>query len=244
MDYSELALKTLNLIFLYSIYTKVCYLRILATSDFHGDAEAFRKTALKAKLHHIDVVVVCGDITHFGSLQQSKELLSPLLTIQCPVLFVPGNCDPPTLTEEKIETIESIHGKCKQVGNVNFLGVGGSSPSPFDTPFELTETEIAHILEQGFNSCQSKRQIVLVSHSPPKNTKVDIAFTGEHAGSISVRKFIEITNPTLVLCGHIHEATGTDKINNSTIVNPGPARHGHYALININAHKKIKLNNL
>ncbi|MDH5494886.1 MAG: metallophosphoesterase [Candidatus Bathyarchaeota archaeon] len=42
-------------------------MRILATTDFHGNAEAFRKTTLKAKLYHVDVVVVCGDITHFGS---------------------------------------------------------------------------------------------------------------------------------------------------------------------------------
>lgn len=226
------------------MYTKVCYLRILATTDFHGNAEAFRKTALKARQSRADLVVVCGDITHFGSLQQAKELLSPLFTAQCLVLFVPGNCDPPTLTEEKIETIESIHGECKQIDNINFLGIGGSSPTPFDTPFELTETEIAHILEQGFNSCQTKHQIVLVSHSPPKNTKVDLTFTGEHAGSVSVRKFIEKTNPKLVLCGHIHEATGTDKINNTTIINPGPARHGHYALIDLNKTINTKLNNL
>jgi Icc-related predicted phosphoesterase len=226
------------------MYTKVCCLRILATTDFHGNAEAFRKTALKARQNRADVVVVCGDVTHFGSLQQAKELLSFLHATQCPVLYVPGNCDPAALAKEEIEKIECIHGKCKEIDNINFLGVGGSSPTPFDTPFELTETEIAHILEQSFDSCQTKRQTILVSHSPPKNTKVDLTFTGEHAGSTSVRKFIEKTNPSLVLCGHIHEATGTDKINNTTITNPGPARHGHCALIHINTHKKIKLNNL
>lgn len=213
-------------------------MRILATTDFHGSAEAFRKTALKAGQSHADVVVVCGDVTHFGLPQQARELLSLINT--APTLFVPGNCDPPTLAEEKLETAESVHGKCRQINSVNFLGVGGSSPSPFHTPFELSETEIANILRQAYNACQTKSTTVLVSHSPPKNTNVDIAFTGEHVGSISLREFIEKTSPKLVICGHIHEAPGTDTINNTTIVNPGPARHGRCALVDLNKTTNIK----
>jgi len=219
-------------------------LRILAATDFHGDIGAFRKFAFKAKRSHVDVIAVCGDVTHFGSMQQAKELLATLLAVQSSVLFVPGNCDPPALAEEKIETIESIHGKCKQIGNINFFGAGGSSPSPFDTPFELTETEIANILEQGYNACQAKHRTILISHSPPKNTKVDVTSAGEHVGSLSVREFIEKTNLDLVLCGHIHEATGIDRINDTIIVNPGPARHGKCALIDFSESINVKLDHL
>lgn len=214
------------------------------TTDYHGNAEAFRKTVFKARENHVNVVVVCGDITHFGSLQQAKELLSLLEDLQLPVLFVPGNCDPLALTEANIGKVESIHGKCKQIGKINFLGVGASSPSPFDTPFELTETEIANIIEQGFDACQTENGAILVSHSPPKNTVVDVAFTGEHVGSISVRDFIEKTNPELVLCGHIHEATGVDRINDTIIVNPGPARHGKCALIDFDKSINVRLDQL
>ena len=75
----------------------MCCLRILVTTDFHGDAEAFRKTALKAKQSKTDIIVICGDITHFGSIQNGRELLTFLLEPNVPVLFVPGNCDPPEL---------------------------------------------------------------------------------------------------------------------------------------------------
>lgn len=221
----------------------VCCLRIFATADFHGNAEAFRKTALKAKQSHANVVVVCGDVTHFGSLQQAKKLLS-LLSISCPVLFVPGNLDPPTLTDEEIETVESIHGKCKRINNINFIGIGGSSPCPFYTPFELTEAEIASVLEQSFSICKTKQKTVLVSHSPPKNTWVDIAFTGDHVGSSSITKFIEEKKPILVLCGHIHEATGIDRINDTIVVNPGPAKHRHCAVIDLNRNINVKLERL
>ena len=217
-------------------------MRILATTDFHGDAEAFRKTAYKAR-GTAEVVVVCGDVTHFGLLRQAKELMSPLLDVKMPVIFVPGNCDLPSLVNERMGNVESIHGKCKAVGEFDFLGVGGSSPSPFSTPFELGETEIAGILEEAYSNCHAKARMVVVSHSPPRDTKVDIAFNGEHVGSRSVREFVEKKRPDLLLCGHIHEAKGIDWIGETLIVNPGPARHGNYALINLEA-KEVRFGSL
>ena len=217
---------------------------ILATTDFHGDIMALRRTALKASQNDVSVVIVCGDITHFGSLQRARELLSILNSAPCPVLFVPGNCDPPELAEENIEAIECLHGKCRQIDNINFFGAGGSSPTPLDTPFELSETEIADILKQGFEACQNKCKTVLVSHSPPKNTSLDITFTGEHVGSSSVKEFIEKKSPQLVLCGHIHEAVGVDKIKHTIVVNPGPARHGQCVLIELSEKVNAKFTRL
>lgn len=219
-------------------------MKILAATDFHGDAEAFQRTALKATESCVDLVLLCGDITHFGSIEQAKELLSCLNEIEPPVLFVPGNCDPPTLTEEKVGTIECIHGRCRQMNNIDFLGVGGSSPSPFDTPFEITEVEIAMLLRQGLETCIGGGRVVLVSHSPPKNTIVDVTFGGDHVGSSSVREFIQKTKPMLVLCGHIHEAAGVDKIGKSIVVNPGPARHRHCAFIDLDRDVRVRLDRL
>ncbi|UCE95973.1 MAG: metallophosphoesterase family protein [Candidatus Bathyarchaeota archaeon] len=220
-------------------------MRILATTDFHGHYEVFQKITLKATRDNANVIVISGDVTHFGSKQLARELLSSMLSDNmCPVLFVPGNCDPPALAEEKIGTIESIHAKCKRIGDFNFLGVGGSSPSPFDTPFELTEKEISDILEEGLKTCQVKCRTILVSHSPPKDTLVDVVFNGEHVGSSNVRDFIERERPNLVLCGHIHEAIGTDKIGETVVVNPGPARHEYCALIDLNNSIDVTLDRL
>ena len=219
-------------------------MRILATTDFHGDADAFLKTASKAKDVNADVVIICGDVTHFGLLHQARDLLSRLHNMKLPTLFVPGNCDMPSLVDEKTENVQSIHGKCRAIGDFNFLGVGGSSPSPFNTPFELEETEIAKILEKAYDHCQTKRRIIVVSHSPPKDTQVDIASTGEHVGSRSVREFTEKTHPELLLCGHIHEAEGMDRIGETLIMNPGPARHGKCALIDLNKNIVVKLDRL
>ena len=42
--------------------------------------------------------------------------------------------------------------------------------------------------------------------------------------------FIERARPALCLTGHIHESAGTDRIGDTVIVNPGPFRHGRYAM--------------
>jgi Icc-related predicted phosphoesterase len=217
-------------------------LRILATADFHGNRLAFERVAAKAEHCEVELMIVCGDITHFGSLEQAKDLLSIIGTSDA--FFVPGNCDPPDLGEERVGKMESIHGKCRRFGEIAFLGAGGSSPSPFDTPFELTEVGIARILEVSLASCPNETEMVLVSHSPPAGTKVDVASTGEHVGSLSIRKFIENSKPKLVVCGHIHEARGMDKINGSYVVNPGPAGRGHCALVDVDHDVKVEFDML
>ena len=140
--------------------------------------------------------------------------------------------------------IESIHGRCKQAWNTSFLGLGGSSPSPFATPYELSELEIHDTLMQSYNACKDQEDLILVSHSPPKDTKVDITFSQEHVGSYSVREFIEMARPKLVLCGHIHEAAGLDEVDETILVNAGSARHGNCALIDLNEKIKVKFERL
>jgi hypothetical protein len=219
-------------------------LKILIVSDFHGSGEASRKAAFKAQRIHADVVVICGDITDFGSIQSAKKLLLPFAELRLPVFFVPGNCDPPALAEMELKNVWCIHGSSKTYSNTVFAGVGGCPISPFNTPFEMTENEIMAVLNQSFNQCSSKRWRILVSHTPPKNTKLDMAFSGGHVGSSSVRQFIEDKGFSIVFCGHIHEARGIDQIGKTVILNPGPARHNQCAVATINEEIKVELDSL
>jgi hypothetical protein len=43
-----------------------------------------------------------------------------------------------------------------------------------------------------------------------------------------VRSFIEERQPDVVVCGHIHEARGMDRLGKSVLVNCGPAGKGYY----------------
>ena len=213
-------------------------------SDFHGSMEASRQAAFKAEQIHADLMVVSGDITHFGSVQNARELLLPLVKLQLPIFFVPGNCDPPSLAEINLKNARCIHDSCEAYDNVMFAGVGGGPISPFNTPFEMAEDQIMKVLNRSFEQCQPKPWLILVSHTPPKNTKLDVAFSGEHVGSSSVRQFIEDKQPSIVFCGHIHEARGIDRIGNTVIVNSGPARHSQCAVASLNEKIEVHLDHL
>lgn len=67
---------------------------------------------------------------------------------------------------------------------------------------------------------------IYVMHSPPFGTRLDLIQGGESAGSRSITRFIEKTQPLLTLHGHIHEApelSGTylDRIGATLCINPG-----------------------
>ncbi len=97
-----------------------------------------------------------------------------------------------------------FHGGTLEIAGVRIAGLGYSSPTPFDTPGEYTEEEMAAQLAK-FD--QFKPQ-VMVCHAPPLDTPLDRIHEGLHAGSRAIREFIERVQPAHFFCGHIHEAEG------------------------------------
>jgi len=217
-------------------------MRLLVATDFHGATTAIGRASEKAAKEKPDLIIVCGDVTHFGSYDLAKEFLRLLAKSKRQVLFVPGNCDPPKLVQGvRIRRILSLHGTCKVQNDLCFVGVGGCSPSPFFTPNEFSEEQILSILENAYTEADETKKLILVSHSPPYDTRLDTTSLGKHAGSMSIRKFIEDKKPILAVCGHIHEARGVDRLGLTTIVNPGPASRGYCAKITISRKINVRL---
>lgn len=216
-------------------------MKLLVVSDFHGDIEAAHKTAAKAQKIEIDAIIVCGDITHFGSVEQAEKTLAPLTALGLPVLFVAGNCDPSQLAEAQIKGAVNLHEHCHRLDTASFMGLGAAPSSRFYSWFEMPETKILNALVQTAGRCSEDGSLVVVSHTPPKGTNVDRAFSAIHAGSASLRTFIEKRKPNIVFCGHIHEAKGVDRIGDTIIVNPGPVRHGNCAIVDLGDKIEVRL---
>jgi len=122
------------------------------------------------------------------------------------VFVMPGNHESATDIETFCQRFGFVNFQeaTAEIGGVRFAGLGYSAPTPFDTPGEYSEDEIAERLEK----FAEWRPQVLICHSPPLGTPLDRIKEGLHGGSRAVREFIERQQPAYFFCGHIHEAEG------------------------------------
>jgi len=207
-------------------------MKLLCLSDIHGEGAGLREI-LPGAADGADAVVLAGDLTHLGGYDEAKALLAPLLALGLPLLAVGGNMDREGVRRYITEKEIDIHGRGVMIGRVGFMGLGGGTPSPFHSPWELTDAEAQPLLARGREDIADADFKVLVSHPPPRGTKLDRSFAGLHVGSAAVRAFIESGAVDLCICGHIHEAAGEDTLADTPCVNLGPFKNGSYALLTV-----------
>ncbi len=121
-------------------------------------------------------------------------------------------------------------------GGYEMLSCGWSNPTPWKTPRECSEEELAAKLEAMTSKVQDMSNCVFNLHVPPNDSGLDTCpkldenlkpvYAGSEiimtsAGSTSVRKAIEKHQPLLGLHGHIHESRGFIKIGKTLCLNPG-----------------------
>lgn len=90
-------------------------------------------------------------------------------------------------------------------------------------------------IEEDLRNITINKKTIIAIHTPPGNTDLDLCGTWNglgwtprrHVGSVAVYKWIVKQQPSLVLCGHIHEAPECngnqwkERIGNSLIIQPG-----------------------
>lgn len=206
-------------------------MRLLVFSDIHGRTDAF--SLLKDEFDEADLVVLTGDITHFGKTEQAQAIVSRIRKFHPSIVAVTGNCDYQEAETYFEQEGLSLHLRHTIVGGYDFSGISGSLPCPGTTPQEHTEEEYAGMLEEIGKTNESGMPMVLAIHQPPADTVCDRVKPGLHVGSYSVRQFIDSAQPLICLCGHIHEGIGIDRIAETVLVNPGPFRSGQYARISL-----------
>ena len=209
-------------------------MRLLAIADIHGNLS--RIEPILSRAGEVDAILVAGDITNFGPDEKAKEILDILVASCKLVMAVPGNCDPTSvLNVIQNSGVKSLHDSVLTLNDITFIGLGGSNPTPFGTPFELSEKEMKEILSRLMGKTSGRT--VLLSHAPPRNT-LDVTAHG-NVGSKAIRDMLACVD--LVICGHIHEKRGTQKVGNTLVVNPGPAAKGFAAIITINKEIEAEL---
>jgi hypothetical protein len=217
-------------------------MKIIVFGDIHmATAEAGRIPGIK----EADLIIMNGDLTNYGGPKETKTVLDDIMKINPNVLAQFGNIDGRDVNDYLEELGINLHGQARLVQReVCLIGIGGSNFTPFHTPSEFPEKEIAQLADRAFRQGQEfislaepllNRKIprILISHVPPFNTEVDKLYSGKHVGSKAIRSVIELYQPELCITGHIHEAKGTDTILKTPVYNHGMLRQGGWVTIDI-----------
>jgi Icc-related predicted phosphoesterase len=193
-------------------------MKILIFSDIHGDLRALEKIVQQPA----DVYIAAGDLATFRrGLDKCGEILKQLGE---KLWVLPGNHESYDETKSFCADFGFVdfHRKVLSLdtrsGPIFLAGLGYSNITPFDTPGEYTEEELATALQE----FEGHQPLYLIIHVPPADTKLDEYAPGKHAGSPAVRQWVERVQPVELFCGHIHETAGmTDTLGVTRCFNVG-----------------------
>src|SRR5579864_8167642 len=156
-------------------------MKLLIFSDIHGDLRALERLMDT----EADYYVAAGDLANFGrGLERCGEILARRAER---VYAMPGNHE----TAAQITALcgqfglHDFHEQHAQWGRFHVAGLGYSNPTPFNTPGEYTEAQLAGGLER----FAGLAPLVLICHCPPRGTPLDRIRDGVYGGSTAVRDF-------------------------------------------------------
>jgi Icc-related predicted phosphoesterase len=157
-----------------------------------------------------------------------------------------GNDDEPSvleaLDEHDGERVIACEGRLIELDDEHtMITVGLSTVTPWDTPREASEAEIATTIDAELAKVRDPSRCVFNFHCPPKDTPIDTClklewkpgselpqpvreggrFLTTAGGSQSVRDAIKAQQPLVGLHGHIHESGGRFRIGRTQSFNPG-----------------------
>jgi uncharacterized protein len=157
--------------------------------------------------------------------------------IQC--LMAPGN-DDPLFVDDLLGSspiVVNPDGRLVELpGGFPMISVGYSNRTPWDSPRELDEEDLAALIDSEVAKLADPSRAIFNLHVPPKDTPIDqaVALDSEFrpvmrggspyitgVGSSAVRDAIATYQPMLSLHGHIHESRGEARIGRSLALNPG-----------------------
>lgn len=232
-------------------------MKILAIGDPHGRLPKNLDSIVRREKP--EVIVCVGDIPPVPKLFRAgkikefppeflkkadkclKDIVNKLCSYDLPVLTLRGNMyltgSRNRLTKEVFSKYSNLYHK-----RTGFVRIKGEKFFLFDMSFE------SHMYEKKysgmnrwykpnasrrrglFDFLKKNRDAIVISHAPPFKI-LDKAYNGLNRGSRILREAIERFQPSLVLCGHIHEAKGEKKLGKTKVINLG--FFGDYEIVEI-----------
>lgn len=213
-------------------------MKLLVISDLHAIND--KLDLLDSQFEEADAVLFAGDYAECFKPETGKEALKALCSKHETIFSVLGNCDNEDFLEDIEELDVSVEKSLVFHEGLAIAGAGGGSKFTGKTEFERTEEEILSDFNIVATSIEDTgdaslwNSLILICHNPPKGQVVDAVNPTLHAGSQLFTDYITKNQPLAVVCGHIHEGVGIEKIGNTTVINPGSlGEAGSYAWLTV-----------
>ena len=213
-------------------------MKILILSDLHAHNDVLDK--MDDIFAKSDAVLFAGDFAACFKPETGKEALLQLCKKHDTIFAVLGNCDNEDFLEDWEEQDVCVEKTLVYHEGLAIAGAGGGTYFTGKTEFEREEQDIIadfNIVKNCVEETGDKslwKNLILICHNPPKGKTVDAVNENLHAGSELFAKYIEENQPLAVVCGHIHEGVGMEKIGETLVINPGSlGEAGSYAQMEI-----------
>ncbi len=208
-------------------------MKLLLMTDLHEREEERRWFYSLCEGEKPDGIICLGDLVSFRGMMPMprrqhaylKEVLRDLTTLAERVFFVPGNNDmrESLIYAEEIGVVCLHHTRVDLMGPVGLVGKGGSGPIPGAVTFPFEHTDQGKQAELLLSLAQPDD--IWVLHEPVRGHR-DLSLKGAHLGNPEYLAAWRELRPPLVLSGHVHEATGIERVGDRYFMNPGPLMAG------------------
>lgn len=204
----------------------------IAVGDIHESTD--RLAAIPGAAQAAGIIIT-GDMTNRGGPEQAGRVLAVAQAVNPVVLAQVGNMDLPQVDAHLSALGLNMHRQARWLApGLALMGVGYSTPTPFGTPCEASEEQMASWLAETHGKVldlpggKPGDALLAVIHTPPKNTALDCLPGGLRVGSLAVREFLLSAQPDVCVCGHIHEAAGEERLGKTHVLNPGMLADGGF----------------
>lgn len=203
-------------------------IRIAAVGDVHlgEDARGRLRPALRRLPEHADVLLLAGDLTRHGTVQEAKVVADEFRDLGVPVVAVLGNHDhhaeavpelTEVLTEAGVQVLEgdgvvlSVGGARLGVAGVKGFGGGfaGRCASAFGEremkDFVGHTVDVAAKLRSALDSLDCDERVALTHYSPtPETLRGEPPEIHPFLGAYQLGEAVDATGTDLALHGHAH----------------------------------------
>jgi Icc-related predicted phosphoesterase len=199
-------------------------MRIAATADLHFSPQSYDR--IRDQMSRIrdqaDLLIVAGDLTNYGTVQEMESLLNALVRVRVPVVAVLGNHDYESGHEVELmrmmtaEGIKVLDGTAYERDGVGFAGTKGFAggfgrgvltafgEAPIKA-FVQAGIDEALKLERAMAQLRTEKRVVVLHYAPIGATvQGEVPEIYPYLGTSRLGEVVDRHGATAVVHGHAH----------------------------------------